>query len=50
MCDPVLRAAILEELAYFDEKKEKSNKGEVRDKESNEDNLQNSGEGERKEK
>ena len=41
MCDPVLIVAILEELGFFDEKKEKDKKGEVRDKESNEDNLQN---------
>ena len=44
MCDPVLIAAILEELGCFDDKKEKRKKGEVRDNESNEDNLQNSGE------
>jgi hypothetical protein len=29
MCDPVLIAAILEELGYFDEKKENDKKGEV---------------------
>jgi hypothetical protein len=50
MCDPVLIAAILEELGYFDEKKEKGKKDEVRDKERNEDNFQNSGEEEQKEK
>jgi hypothetical protein len=35
MCDPVLIAAILEGLGYFDEKKEKDKKGEVCEKESN---------------
>jgi hypothetical protein len=50
MCDPVLIAAILEELGYFDEKKEKDKKDEVRDKERSEDNFQNSGEEEQKEK
>lgn len=30
MCDPVLIAAILEELGYFDEKKEKEKKEEFR--------------------
>jgi hypothetical protein len=39
MCDPVLIAEILEELGYFDEKKEEDKKWEVHDKESNEDNL-----------
>ena len=29
MCDPVLIAAILEELGFFDEKKEKDNTQEV---------------------
>ena len=29
MCDPVLIAAILEELGYFDEKKEKDKKDKV---------------------
>ena len=33
MCDPVLIAAILEELGYFDEKKEKDKKDKVRDEE-----------------
>jgi hypothetical protein len=42
MCDPLLIAAILEELGNFDKKKEKEKKDEVRDKEKNEDN-QNSG-------
>ena len=40
----------LVELGFFDEKKEKDKRGEVRDKESNEDNLQNCREGEQKEK
>jgi hypothetical protein len=44
MYDPVLIAAILEELGYFDEKKEKDKRGEVRDEGGNKDNLQNSGE------
>jgi hypothetical protein len=44
MCDPVLIAAILEELGYFDEKKEKDKKEGVRDEGVNKDNLQNSGE------
>jgi hypothetical protein len=39
MCDPVLVAAILEELGYFDEK----NEG-VRDEGVSRDSLQNSGE------
>jgi hypothetical protein len=33
MCDPELIAAILEELGYFDEKKEKFKKVEVHEKE-----------------
>jgi hypothetical protein len=45
----VLIAAILEELGYFDDKKEKDKKQEVHDKESNKDNLINSGDEERKE-
>ena len=49
-CDPVLIAAILEELGYFDEKKEKDRKGKVRGKESIEDNIQNSGEAGKKNK
>jgi len=47
MCDPALIAAILEELGYLDNKKEKDKKDEVREKERNEDNLKNSGEGEK---
>ena len=39
MCDPVLIAAILEELGYFDEKKEKDQKREIRDKERNKDRV-----------
>ena len=45
MCDPALIAAILEELGYLDEKKEKDQTEEVHDKERNEDNSKNSGEG-----
>jgi len=33
MCDPVLIAAILEELGYFDENKEKDKKEEIHGKE-----------------
>ena len=44
MCDPALIAAILEELGYLDNKKEKDKKDEVREKERNEDNLKNSSE------
>ena len=47
MCDPALIAAILEELGYLDNKKEKDKKDEVREKERNEDSLKNSGEGEK---
>jgi hypothetical protein len=43
MCDPVLIASILEELGYFDEKKEKDKKGEVPDEERMKDNSENSG-------
>jgi hypothetical protein len=50
MCDPVLIAAILEELGYFDEKKEKDKKEEVRDEGGDKDKLQNSGEVEEKQK
>jgi hypothetical protein len=38
MCDPVLIAAILEELGYFDEKKEGGMKDEVHDEGSSKDN------------
>jgi hypothetical protein len=44
MCDPALIAAILDELGYFDEKKEKDNKEEVPDEERTKDNSKNSGE------
>ncbi len=44
MCDQVLIAAILNELGYFDEKKEKDKEEEVRDEESSKDRLKNSGE------
>jgi len=50
MCDPELIAAILKDLGYSDEKKEKDKKEEVRDDGRNKDNLQNSREEERKEK
>ena len=41
MCDPALIAAILEELGYFDEKKE-DKKDNVDEKEVSEDNIKNS--------
>ena len=41
MCDPVLIAAILGELGFFDEKKEKVKRGEVCNEGGNKDNLQN---------
>lgn len=47
MCDPVLIAAILEELGYFDEKKGKDQKKEISDKEGNKDSPQDSGEEEK---
>jgi hypothetical protein len=47
MCDPELIAAILEELGYFDEKKEKDKKEEVHDEGHNKDNSKNSGEEEK---
>jgi hypothetical protein len=37
MCDQVLIAAILEELGYFDEKKEKDGKDEIEDEGSSKD-------------
>ncbi len=43
MCDPVLIAAILEELGYFDEKKEKDKKAEVHGEQTQQDNSKNSG-------
>jgi len=48
MCDPVLIAAILEELGYLDEKKEKDKKGEVHAGQPEQENLEHSGEGEPK--
>ena len=50
MCDPVLIAAILEELAYFDEKKEKDKKDEVHDEGCMKDNSKNRGEEEQTDK
>ena len=50
MCDPVLIAAILEELGYLDEKKQKDKEDELREKESNQDKLKNSEEVEEKPK
>lgn len=47
MCDPVLIAAILNELGYFDEKKEKDNKEEAPDEEHISDNSKNSAEEEK---
>jgi hypothetical protein len=44
MCDPILIAAILEELGYFDEEKRKDKKGEISDKKGNKDSLEDSGE------
>jgi hypothetical protein len=43
MCDPVLIATILEELAYFDEKKEKDKKDKADDEKTNKDKLRNNG-------
>ena len=43
MCDLALIAAILEELGYFDEEKEKDKKDEVSDEECNKFNSRNSG-------
>jgi hypothetical protein len=42
MCDPVLIAAILEELGYLDEKTEKDRKEEVREEGRKKDSSQNS--------
>jgi hypothetical protein len=50
MCDPVLIAAILEELGYFDEKKGNDKKRDISDKKGNKDSLQDSREEEQKEK
>jgi hypothetical protein len=38
MCDPVLIATILDELGYFDEKKEKEMKDELDDERRKKDN------------
>ena len=46
MCDPVLIAAILEELGFFDDKKEKDKKDEV-SAADRKDNAENSGEEEK---
>jgi hypothetical protein len=43
MCDPVLIAAILEELGYLNQKKEKDKKRDISDKERNKVGLQDSG-------
>ena len=43
MCDPILIAAILEELGYLDEKKEKDKKDEVRDEELKKERSKTSG-------
>lgn len=43
MCDPVLIVTILEEMGYFDQKKE-VNKEEVPDEEPMKDNSKNKGE------
>jgi len=48
MCDPVLIAAILEELGYLDEKTEKDRKEEVREEGRKKDSSQNSREQEQK--
>jgi hypothetical protein len=42
MCDPVLIAAILEELGYLNEKKQKDKKAEVHNKENAKEDLKNS--------
>lgn len=44
MSDPVLIAAILDELGYFDEKEEKDHKEEISDEDRMKDNSKNSGE------
>jgi len=48
MCDQELIAAILEELGYLDDKKEKDKKNEVNDERSNKNKSKNSGKEERK--
>ena len=47
MCDQVLIAAILEELGYFDERKEKDKTQDVHHEGSINDSSQNSGEEEK---
>lgn len=48
MCDPVLVAAILEELGYLDEKIEKDKKGEVDTEQPKQDNSKHSRDEEQK--
>ena len=43
MCDPVLIAAILEELGYFDEKKEKDKKDQAEHEKTNKDKSRHNG-------
>jgi hypothetical protein len=50
MCDPELRAAILEESGYLNGKKQKDKNQEVHYEERKEDSLRNTGEEERKDK
>ena len=50
MCDPVLIAAILEELGYLGDEKEKDKKDEVDAEQLKRDNSKNSGEEEQKHK
>ncbi len=47
MCDPLLLAAILEELGYLDEKKEKDKKDEIHDEGSDKNNSNSSGQEEK---
>lgn len=44
MCDPVLIAAILDELGYFDKEKEKDKKDEIHAEQAEQDNSIHSGE------
>jgi len=48
MCDPELIAAILEELGYLDDKKEKDKKENVQEEENIKEDSRNSKEGEQK--
>lgn len=48
MCDPALIAAILEELGYFDQKKEKDKEDEVHAQGRTNEGLKSSGEEEEK--